>query len=171
MDTDGGGWTVFQRREDNSVDFYRYWEEYKHGFGNICGEFWLGNDNIHEMTSSGKYNLRIDMKKDSGEAYYTVYESFRIMNESECYTLELGNLINGNTVDVLEHGPGQCFSTRDKDNDDREDECAKIFKGAWWFQSCYTCYLNGEYGNSFNCFTNTRNHLALSWAEMKMKRD
>ena len=39
MDTDGGGWTVFQQRMDDSVDFYRSWDDYVHGFGNTSGEY------------------------------------------------------------------------------------------------------------------------------------
>ena len=43
MATDGGGWAVFQRRQDGSVDFYKYWADTENEFGDFTGEFWLGS--------------------------------------------------------------------------------------------------------------------------------
>ena len=36
------GWTIFQRRLDGSVDFFRYWQDYVYGFGSLRGEYWIG---------------------------------------------------------------------------------------------------------------------------------
>ena len=69
MDTDGGGWTVFQRRKDGSVDFYRYRTDYRQGFGILSGEFWLGLDKIHRLTPQ----LRIDMQDFEGNSSYAQY--------------------------------------------------------------------------------------------------
>ncbi|CAB4012021.1 Hypothetical predicted protein [Paramuricea clavata] len=61
MTTSGEGWTVFQRRLDGSVSFYRGWQYYKHGFGDLNGEFWPGLDKINRITSASHNKLRIDM--------------------------------------------------------------------------------------------------------------
>ena len=63
MEKDGGGWIVFQRRIDASVDFYRGWNDYKTGFGDPNGNFWLGLERLHRLASPGKgARLRIDLK-------------------------------------------------------------------------------------------------------------
>ena len=60
---------MFQKRLDGSVDFYRSWTEYKRGFGNLAGEFWLGLDSIHRLTTSGSYKLRVDLEDFDGNTF------------------------------------------------------------------------------------------------------
>ena len=90
MTTDGGGWTVFQRRQDGSVDFYRNWTDYKNGFGNICGEFWLGLDNINRLTKNNDTKLRVDLEDFEGGKRYAKYSTFVVDDENENYKLTVG---------------------------------------------------------------------------------
>ena len=89
--TGGGGWLVFQKRLDGSVDFYRGWAEYKHGFGSLTGEVWLGLDKIHRLTSSGSYKLRVDLEDFAGNPYYAEYDLFEAASEGEKYELSVGS--------------------------------------------------------------------------------
>ena len=88
--TAGGGWLVFQKRLNGLVDFFLGWNQYKRGFGNLTGEFWLGLDNIHHLTSREEYKLRVDLEDFAGNTYYAEYDSFKVASEGEKYILSLG---------------------------------------------------------------------------------
>ncbi|XP_071837498.1 fibrinogen-like protein A [Apostichopus japonicus] len=152
--TDGGGWTVFQRRVDGSVDFYHNWTSYKEGFGELDHEFWLGNDKLYNLTNQGDYQLRIDMVNKHGAAYYAKFDLFRINDESDNYKLSKLGTFSG-TADIDRGAPGghalsshlnSSFSTFDRDNDIAADSnCADSNHGAWWYKSCANSNLNGNY--------------------------
>ena len=87
MTTDGGGWTVFQRRLDGSVDFYLDWESYKNGFGDLNGEFWLGNDNLQGLTTADDVILRVDLEDFNGDTRYAEYTTFKVSDKADNYRL------------------------------------------------------------------------------------
>ena len=90
--TAGGGWIVFQKRLDGSVDFYRSWADYIQGFGDLCdGEFWLGLDKIHRLTSQTNNKLRVELEDFGGKTAYAEYEVFFVSNETANYKLSVGN--------------------------------------------------------------------------------
>ena len=88
--TNNGGWTVFQKRLDGSVNFYRGWADYKNGFGNLNGEFWLGLDKIHRLTRTVRNKLRIDLEDTTGKTAYAAYGMFEVSGERSNYQLSLG---------------------------------------------------------------------------------
>ena len=89
--TAGGGWTVFQKRKNGSVDFFRTWDDYKRGFGNLKGDFWLGLDKIHRLTVSSRNTLRVDLVDPRGRTAFAEYSSFAVAKEAAKYQLSLGN--------------------------------------------------------------------------------
>jgi len=88
--TAGGGWTVFQKRLDGSVDFYRSWADYKNGFGNLNGEFWLGLDKINRLTKT-KNRLRVDLEDTAGKTAYAEYDMFAVSSGKTKYQLSIGS--------------------------------------------------------------------------------
>ena len=149
METDGGGWTVFQRRMDGSVDFYRYWTDYQQGFGNLSGEFWLGLDKIHRLTSTAT-ELRVDLQDFEGNSTYAQYTSFSIGDSASKYILSVSGYDRGTAGDSLINADrnhhGSRFTTRDQDNDAAVGvNCAQLYNGAWWYLNCYSAHLNGPY--------------------------
>lgn len=145
MDTDGGGWIVFQRRYDGTVNFLREWNDYKQGFGNQLSEFWLGNDNIHRLTSSGTHEFRVDLTDYENNYSFATYASFALSGEEENYKLHIGAFTGGSAGDSLTYHNDRPFSTKDRDNDVYPDNCAARFKGAWWYGECHNSNLNGQY--------------------------
>ena len=87
MTTNSGGWTVFQRRLNGSVDFFQGWESYKNGFGDLNGEFWLGNDNLHRLTAADDVILRVDLEDFDGNTTYAEYTTFKVANEADKYRI------------------------------------------------------------------------------------
>ncbi|XP_067417573.1 ficolin-1-like [Emydura macquarii macquarii] len=145
MDTDGGGWIVFQRRADGSVDFFRDWDSYKKGFGNQLTEFWLGNENIHLLTYHETCELRVDLSDMENNKTFASYETFSISGESDKYRLNLGKFLTGTAGDSLTGHKNMTFTTKDNDNDIHPGNCALLFKGGWWYNKCHGSNLNGLY--------------------------
>ncbi|XP_026170572.1 microfibril-associated glycoprotein 4-like [Mastacembelus armatus] len=145
MNSEGGRWTVFQRRMDGSVNFYRPWDHYKFGFGTAAGEYWLGLESLFHLTQRKRYELRVDMEDFSGTRAFARYSSFSIDSESEGYRLHVSGFSNGGAGDALSHISGQKFSTFDRDQDTWDNNCARSFLGAFWYSNCHSANPNGVY--------------------------
>ncbi|MCL4155945.1 UNVERIFIED_CONTAM: hypothetical protein GTU68_027564 [Idotea baltica] len=163
--TDGGRWTVFQRRADlpQREDFFRSWVEYQLGFRNLTGEFWLGLENIHALVSQTLMELRVDLEDFDGEKRWAKYDHFYIENSAVKYKLKLGDY-EGDAGDSLSYHNAKNFSTEDNDNDSTSGRnCAKVRKGAWWYKDCSRSNLNGIQHRG----THKVNYEGIYWYEFR----
>ncbi|XP_040908817.1 tenascin-X isoform X2 [Toxotes jaculatrix] len=142
METDGGGWTVFQRRKDGSVDFFKGWKEYVNGFGDLSGEFWLGLNSLHNLTAMSRMSLRVDLR-DAVESVFAKYSVFEVAKRN--YRLTVGGY-SGTAGDSLSYHNNRVFSTKDRDPAPFITRCAMSYRGGWWYKNCHEANLNGLYG-------------------------
>ncbi|GBL97363.1 Techylectin-5B [Araneus ventricosus] len=150
LETEGGGWTVLQRRGDFGDEFRQNftqnWEMYKRGFGDPQREFWIGNEKIHILSSQDDVKLRVELQDFDDNTAYAEYSRFKVEDESKQYRLSVGGY-HGNATDSLSLHDGKMFSTHDRDNDEVASccNCADTFKGGWWYYRCFEANLNGPY--------------------------
>ena len=147
--TDGGGWTVFQRRADGSVNFFQDWENYKNGFGQLQNEFWLENENIFTMVLQGLCprgnELRIEMINNKNVKRYAKYNHFNIGNAATKYMLHVSGFTGTVSPDGLHFHNSKRFSAYDNNNDKPGYNTAIKYFGTWWFREDYHVHLNGLY--------------------------
>ncbi|XP_004394314.1 PREDICTED: fibrinogen alpha chain [Odobenus rosmarus divergens] len=164
QETSLGGWLLIQQRMDGSLNFNRTWQDYKKGFGSLDdkgeGEFWLGNEYLHLLTLRGSV-LRVELEDWAGNQAHAEYY-LRVGSEAEGYTLQVSSyegtagdaLIEGSAEEGTEYTShaGMQFSTYDRDADQWEENCAEVYGGGWWYNSCQAANLNGVYypGGSYD---------------------
>uniref|UniRef100_A0A4X1UEC1 Tenascin-N n=1 Tax=Sus scrofa TaxID=9823 RepID=A0A4X1UEC1_PIG len=148
MDTDGGGWIVFQRRNTGQLDFFKRWRTYVEGFGDPMKEFWLGLDKLHNLTTGTptRYEVRVDLQT-ANESAFAIYDFFQVASSKERYRLTVGKY-RGTAGDALTYHNGWKFTTFDRDNDIALSNCALTHHGGWWYKNCHLANPNGRYGET-----------------------
>ncbi|XP_047387101.1 angiopoietin-related protein 6 isoform X2 [Sciurus carolinensis] len=161
---EGGGWTVIQRRQDGSVNFFTTWQHYKVGFGRPDGEYWLGLEPVYQLTSRGDHELLVLLEDWGGRGARAHYDSFSLEPESDHYRLRLGQY-HGDAGDSLSWHNDKPFSTVDRDRDSYSGNCALYQRGGWWYHACAHSNLNGVWhrGGHYR----SRYQDGVYWAEFR----
>jgi len=141
---------LIQQKIDRSDFFNRSWAEFKVGFNDTRGNYWLGNDLLSQLTQNGRYKLRFDLQFQNLSWSYAEYSSFAVLNEANNYRLHVSGY-SGNAGDALSYQDGMMFTTYDRDNDPwistpNNDNCAVLFGGGFWYKNCAWCRVNGVRG-------------------------
>ncbi|XP_026841465.1 ficolin-1 [Drosophila persimilis] len=142
----GLGWTVIQRRTNGSLNFFRNWEEYKQGFGDLEGEFFLGLEKVRALTALEPFELYVHLEDFDGERRHARFDEFALGTEEDAYAMNALGRYTGTAGDSLRSHRKMKFSTYDRDND-REftKNCAFYYLGGWWYNACLDSNLNGQY--------------------------
>ena len=145
-----GGWTVFLNRFDGSENFDRDWNDYKEGFGNLTGEFWLGNEKLYLLTNQRNYSMKMEVTYwNTSENRYALYKNFKVEGEDTNYTLHTSGYTGNTSHDYWKNHNLMKFSTRDQDNDIHSNvSCAQRFKGGDWYNKCFNVHCTGPYEKS-----------------------
>ncbi|XP_071992918.1 angiopoietin-2-like isoform X2 [Engystomops pustulosus] len=118
------------------------------GFGSPTGEYWLGNEFVHQLTSQGSYSLKIQLQDWDGNEAYSLYDVFSLGSEENNYRINVIGY-SGTAGRTSSFAPtGTYFSTKDVDNDGCSCKCAQYATGGWWFDACGPSNLNGIYYKS-----------------------
>ncbi|KAH8296587.1 hypothetical protein KR054_008341, partial [Drosophila jambulina] len=116
-DVIGPGWTVIQRRLDGSVDFYRNLSDYRVGFGDLNGEFFIGLDKLHQLTKQQQHELFVRLQFFNGSTQFARYSNFLVGGEHEDFALQSIGEFSGSAGNALLWNLNRRFTTFDSDRD------------------------------------------------------
>jgi hypothetical protein len=163
---------LVQQNLDGSTFFDRTWVEYKNGFGTPCGNYWIGNEQLHLLTTTYNYTMKFDLQSSSNNLWYTaMYSKFIVGDEASGYQLQAGGFSGTVLDDALINGGdnGMKFSTKDRDSDTWGGNCAASEFGGFWYSNCGSLVVNGKYGGGdgdalgwWGLTSNSWNHITRS---------
>ena len=136
---------LIQQNVDGSDFFNRSWAEFKVGFNDSNGNYWLGNELLSQLTLNNRYKLKFDLQSRSNFSnwYHAEYSTFRVLTETSNYELVVAGYSGNAGNDALSHQNGMMFSTYDRDNDLWSGvNCAVRHGGGFWYKSCHWCAVN-----------------------------
>jgi len=136
---------LIQQKVDRSNFFSRSWAEFKVGFGDPSGNYWLGNELLSQLTANNSYKLKFDLRSrnNTNHWYYAEYSTFIVLSETDNYRLQVDGYSGNAARDALGWHNGMRFTTYDRDNDLRSAEnCAVLAGGGFWYKWCYECGVN-----------------------------
>ena len=145
---------------DGSENFERLWADYAAGFGSRSGEYWLGLENMHFLTTASS-SLVIEMEafpKAKTLTSVETYSDFSIGNAASSYALSVsGYVLTGTECSPAKDGwdsgdfalkqSGLPFSTEDQETNNYSGAgCSWNTRSGWWHEAtCFPFSLNGFY--------------------------
>jgi len=121
---------LIQQHVDKSSFFDRSWNEFKVGFGNPRGNFWLGNEQIHQLTKDGGCKLRFLVQQEVSSSWFKAeYSTFIVADETSNYQLTVAGFSGDVNYDAFSPHNGGSFGTHNRDVADY----AVYYRGGFWF--------------------------------------
>jgi len=151
---------LIQQNPDPSDVFNRSWAEFKAGFNDSRGNYWLGNDLLSQLTLTGRYKRRMVLQPcqslisnlyiaDTAE-----YSTFIVQPEWSNYRLNVSGYSGNTPYDVLlsdqyyQYVNRQTFTTFDRDNDHwSSGNCAAELGAGFWYNACIGFSMNNCHYN------------------------
>jgi len=131
---------LIQQHVDDSSFFDRSWNEFRVGFGDPSGNFWLGNEQIHQLSKDGRCKLRFDVRQQSTTAWFWAeYSTFIVADETNDYQLTVAGFSGNVNYDAFGQDNGNVFATSDRDV---AAGCAQSRGGGFWYNNCGNARVN-----------------------------
>ena len=168
----------------NGVGYGQTWATYKKRIEDSNG-FWLGLEEMHQLTKSGRYGVEILIELAAGSYDFVNWPLFVVGNEASKYKLMIGSddgksiAYSRNSGSGYNFASGTCsgttcyglvrFSTSDNDNDGHGSlNCARDssyghYTGWWHYGGTGVCsgYHWNKYRSGSNVYTGKKTRITM----------